>query len=72
MTTIPNLDNLNLDCESSDTLDAIADGLEWLAKYAIIKAEAMHFRLIGEIEEAREEESKLESIYHNVPVNWRW
>jgi hypothetical protein len=70
--TVPDLRNLNLDCEDPTTLDHIAHHLDHMRKYAVLKSEAMHHRSEGRIQDALDLESQCQSIYATLPTAWRW
>lgn len=61
--------NLNLDCMSTDDLEAAAVVFGDLKRYAGLKRNAMSARATGSIELAQRFEGECEKIYNNLP---RW
>jgi hypothetical protein len=70
--TIPNLDELNLDCMTPDDLERVARALDLLARYACDKLEAMRYRARGEICAAVLLERRCDGYFVQLPPDWRW
>ncbi len=63
----------NLDCMSPEELGVYAlltDGP--LGRYASTKAQAMRYRLAGDIQRALNLEQRCDEIYQTLPKNLKW
>ena len=72
MTIVPDLSDINLDCEGQKTIELLANHFEAMARYAWAKSEAMLCRSEGDITAALQCEARCEVIYKLLPPNWRW
>lgn len=66
------LGSLNLDCMTLEEVDELHKHLMNLVVYTMQKATAMRRRLNGDILVALELERTCETIYDQLPDNWKW
>lgn len=66
------LAHLNPDCMVVEDLGPLARHLKRLARYCVCRERAMRSRMFGDVSGALLAERECETLYNDLPPEWRW